>query len=256
MKHAKAFGGACAVAIAAAVLVPAIFGQRPDAKGGGDPWRTWIYDFQTLITGVAAVTAATLTIRTMERTDYRQEKRHRELVELTLRADRLRIDRVIFPQMQELAAAANQVAEAAASFAEISISGPKTDLETRLAVVDSVLSRIQWIMVRSVWDDARPLFSGYLVARIRALNDAVENAENRRDRVRTSKSYLDSLDVEVIYAGVEMLEEREEDVLAATTKGEHALSALRRALSDVAICVQDVIDESNRLGRQYEIAGR
>ncbi|TBH55042.1 hypothetical protein [Rhizobium leguminosarum] len=92
------------IVVAAGVLLPVIFGEPRTVQGstGGDSWRNVIYDFQTLITGLAAVFAAAITIRTMEKTDRRSERRHRELVELQLRPDRLRLGRALHPQIAEL----------------------------------------------------------------------------------------------------------------------------------------------------------
>ncbi|MBZ9659482.1 hypothetical protein LB523_10535 [Mesorhizobium sp. ESP-6-4] len=63
----------------------------------GDPITDWLYRWSTLITGVAAVAAAVMTIRQMQQTDEAQEDRHRQLVGLSLRADQLRAERATFP---------------------------------------------------------------------------------------------------------------------------------------------------------------
>jgi hypothetical protein len=85
------------------IILPALFGEPrgPDGRGG-DHWRNTIYDFQTLFTGLAAVVAAAYTVRTMEETERRSEKRHNELMSLQLRADRLKIERALNPQLYEL----------------------------------------------------------------------------------------------------------------------------------------------------------
>lgn len=49
-----------------------------------------IKEYQTLITGLAAVAAAFATINAMQRTEERQAERHVELIRLNLRAERLR----------------------------------------------------------------------------------------------------------------------------------------------------------------------
>ena len=98
--------GFAATALAATAVFPA--------------WKALIYDFQTLITGLAAVTAAVLTIRTMEETDKSAQdrheqlvanartadavaqRRHEQLVETSLRRDRLIIERMLYPRMIRL----------------------------------------------------------------------------------------------------------------------------------------------------------
>lgn len=53
-------------------------------------------EYQTLIAGLAAVAAAFATINTMHRTDEAQAERHRQLVDLTLRPDRLKANRAAY----------------------------------------------------------------------------------------------------------------------------------------------------------------
>ncbi|EHS51519.1 hypothetical protein PDO_1910 [Rhizobium sp. PDO1-076] len=93
------------VVVAAATILPAVlFGEARtvDGQAGGDPWRNFFLDFQTLVGGALAVFAAWLTVDKMESTDLRAQKRHEELVQLSLRADRLSIERLLFPQLSEL----------------------------------------------------------------------------------------------------------------------------------------------------------
>lgn len=90
--HSKGAIIACvSVILIMSILPPAFFGSH---DGGG--W-TFIKDFQTLITGFAAVGAAAATILVMVKTDAEQERRHRDIVRLSLRPDRLRIERMLNP---------------------------------------------------------------------------------------------------------------------------------------------------------------
>lgn len=63
----------------------------------------FVYKFQTLITGIFAIIAALITVRTMRITDERQELRHRELISLNLRRDRMRVRRAADPQLDLIA---------------------------------------------------------------------------------------------------------------------------------------------------------
>lgn len=92
-------GWGIAIVVATAIVLPVVFGVPRNVEGstGGDSWRNLIYDFQTLITGIAAVLAAAITIRTMEKTDRESDRRHRQLMELTLRPDRLKVSRSVEP---------------------------------------------------------------------------------------------------------------------------------------------------------------
>lgn len=80
-KTTRAFLGALIFALLVALILPAIFGTPPtfDDRSGGDPWRNFVYDFQTLITGVLAVCAAWATVHQMRRSDELQLQMHRAL---------------------------------------------------------------------------------------------------------------------------------------------------------------------------------
>lgn len=62
----------------------------------------FVFKFQTLITGVFAIIAALITVRTMRITDEKQELRHRELMSLNLRRDRMIVARAAKPQLEEI----------------------------------------------------------------------------------------------------------------------------------------------------------
>lgn len=57
----------------------------------------WVSNYQTLITGILAVAAAYVTVNAMSRAEDRQQSRHDELLKLSLRADRLRVQRAEYP---------------------------------------------------------------------------------------------------------------------------------------------------------------
>ncbi|APO76084.1 hypothetical protein AM571_CH03290 [Rhizobium etli 8C-3] len=98
-KNRRRVYGALAIIVGLGLALPVLFGESPtvDDRKGGNPWRNAIYDFQTLITGFAAVGAAYATVRAMQKTDKKADKRHRDLMELSLRSDRLKVDRAINP---------------------------------------------------------------------------------------------------------------------------------------------------------------
>ncbi|MER9590934.1 hypothetical protein NKI94_19275 [Mesorhizobium australicum] len=63
-----------------------------DFRSDGNPLEA----YQTLIVGLAAVAAAYATINAMNRTDDKAQKRHEDLVRLTLRADKIAADRAAY----------------------------------------------------------------------------------------------------------------------------------------------------------------
>ncbi len=62
----RALAGAGVATAGAVLIVPALFG------GKEDPWGKFVYDYQTLITGILALLAAQWTIRAMRAIDQRQ----------------------------------------------------------------------------------------------------------------------------------------------------------------------------------------
>ncbi|MBB3916186.1 hypothetical protein [Rhizobium fabae] len=90
------------IAAATGLLLPSIFGQPRIGNAGGDPWRNFIYDFQTLIAGFFAVGAAFVTFHQMQRFDARSEKRHEEQIKLALRPDVLRMQRANSPSVETM----------------------------------------------------------------------------------------------------------------------------------------------------------
>jgi branched-subunit amino acid transport protein len=95
---------AIVIAMLVALVFPVLFGQpaQMSDRTGGDPFRNLIYDFQTLITGALAVAAAWWTIHTMGATELAAERRHAQQVSLALRADKLAVERAIYPQVASL----------------------------------------------------------------------------------------------------------------------------------------------------------
>ncbi|WP_281037716.1 MULTISPECIES: hypothetical protein [unclassified Rhizobium] len=67
-----------------------------------NPWRDWLYDFQSLIGGILAVIAAAFTVLQMRISDDRSETLHKQARKLQLRGDGLRFERMYFALHTEL----------------------------------------------------------------------------------------------------------------------------------------------------------
>jgi len=80
-----------------AVVTAAIGFIAGMAWSGSGHQVDWVWDYQTLITGILAVAAAYVTVNAMSRAEDRQQSRHDELLKLSLRADRLKVQRAEFP---------------------------------------------------------------------------------------------------------------------------------------------------------------
>lgn len=83
-----------------AIMLPVLFGNRT-----ADGWAKWIYDFQTLITGFAAVAAAFFTISEMRRIASEQTSHHQENKRLATLEKRKKIVRFVRRVKHELTAA-------------------------------------------------------------------------------------------------------------------------------------------------------
>lgn len=66
------------------------------------PETTWLYDYQALVAGFMAIAAAGVTITAMTWIDFRQQKRHEDLMRLNLRRDRLRFRRAAVPVIERV----------------------------------------------------------------------------------------------------------------------------------------------------------
>ena len=110
----KGVAAAAIVILIMALLPPVVFGPHPqpssDYKDLGDGWATIIYNYQTLITGLLAVAAAAITVWKMGQIDGAQAERqrqnedvqaerHRQLIELGLRSELIKLERAINPQL-------------------------------------------------------------------------------------------------------------------------------------------------------------
>ncbi|GAA2867240.1 hypothetical protein GGQ99_001318 [Aminobacter niigataensis] len=83
-----------------------------------DHQAKWLYDYQTLITGIAAVGAAFITVSAMSRSEERQQQRHDELMKLNLRADRLRARRAAYPHSEQLEQSTRRLEKAIAAYGQ------------------------------------------------------------------------------------------------------------------------------------------
>ncbi|PND26781.1 hypothetical protein [Sinorhizobium sp. M4_45] len=76
------------VIICVLVFVPVIFFNREP-----NTLVQWVYDYQTLIGGLFAIAAAYVTVVHMRASDYDNDRRHEDLMALSLRSERLQLDR-------------------------------------------------------------------------------------------------------------------------------------------------------------------
>lgn len=87
-----------------AIVPPALWGDPPSALNdrGGDSWRNFILDFQTLIGGGLAIFAAWWTVTAMENTDAEAQRRHDEIMKATLVRDEKALARARYFMLQKI----------------------------------------------------------------------------------------------------------------------------------------------------------
>jgi hypothetical protein len=178
---------ACLIAALVATVLPAIFGTAPEAADGfkhlGDPWHDFVYNYQTLITGVAAVAAAFLTIRQMTLTDESSERRHQELLALSHRGDQMRLERALNPQYSDLVRISWALDER--RLGAPVFEGKHADEQRATWLSEEILPHVREIIRitdRKQLRDGEFLFGGVLSARLLVLNEAVKALEPKLSR--------------------------------------------------------------------------
>ncbi|WP_133118223.1 hypothetical protein [Rhizobium hidalgonense] len=131
---------------------------------------------------MAAVFAAAITIRTMEKTDRQSERRHRELIEFQLRPERLRLTRALHPQIDDLKNVAADLEDF--QYLEDRIpSGFDVNRRWLSGVADRYLDtffKLEAILKRRQFEEGINLFDGITT---RYLDELVENVSHTRNQL-------------------------------------------------------------------------
>lgn len=175
--------GLVAVVSGSALIPPILFGEARITKDqiGGDPWRNIIFDFQTLLTGMAAVAAASWTVYTMEKTDVRQERRHQQLVSLAIRADSLRADRAVNPQLEDFEYYVDEViAKLKHSFG--SEENAIQQFEGGSRGYRALVVTIETFFNRAPFEQAQDLFDGEMAYALTRIRDAINKIDHSWQR--------------------------------------------------------------------------
>ncbi|MGV2111910.1 hypothetical protein ACQZ46_11590 [Agrobacterium salinitolerans] len=158
--------GLAGLVFGVAVILPVVFGLPRGISGqGGDGWRNFIFDFQTLITGIAAVFAAGYTVRQMIRSDEKQDRRHKEAMAFAMRGETRRMDRGLHPQLKHLREAALKLD--AVWFEPEDINGKPYNqyrwFSEIIFPLKPIVNEILAILERSTIRDAADIFDGDLL---------------------------------------------------------------------------------------------
>lgn len=160
-----------------AFIIVVLFSLFWVTKGEASSASKFIYDYQTLITGIAAVFAAGYTVRQMRITDEMSEKRHRELVSLQLRADRLRVERLLFPALGDLEDALKKVSNFNLSVVQKILDDEPDNARLLIESLERECFEVLSILGNSQFKAAEDLFDGDLALRYSVTYDQLMELE-------------------------------------------------------------------------------
>lgn len=196
-----------------------------------------IYDFQTLITGGLAIVAAVWTVLTMESTDARSERRHRELVSLQLRSDALRVERMLFPFLNELIDRNCSMKQFDPQTIE-SRFGQAELTKALYGQVNEVIG-VGKVLQSEAYKNAEDLFGGILTHHLKALKIDLVRLQHSAGQVasiakewRKSANEPDEMDI------------ADRDAAVATFQKQHP---------EVIFTFDVVLIELKNLGKKYEV---
>lgn len=219
-------------------------------RHGGRCLRDLVHEFQTLITGFAALFAAGLTVLTMEKTDARQAQRHRQTVNLAIRADALVIDRLMSAGVKTLQTAQRvigDVSRASAGQRPESIVARLSEIRSQVSFAGQALQHPDWIA-------ARPLFRGELVRKTESLTDVLSKTLRTLRRygelsARIPEEDFDDETGQMYTIGTPLNSEEEYEVFTGI---DHCVETVHRSLPLICQRLEDQLSELERLKAMYE----
>lgn len=231
------------IVCAVILLFPVLASSVPGKLGSmADPWRDVVFNFQTLFAGILAVGAAYLSVRQMNVTDERSEQRHKELVTLQLRPDRLRLERAVNPQLEELKDLASLLKQV-----DIDLTGGEAgsgDIYYRAlrgfaASYLGAVVALSDVFSRGPWEEGKNLFDGRLTRKLEVLQTRLTFIREHLGRYRK----MTSVEVTQLDAGIYKL-----------TEFEGVKLKLFNDLLTLQGLVDEVISEIERTKSEYGIA--
>lgn len=164
------------IVLISAILLPAIFGEERlvQAQSGGDPWRNFVLDFQTIIGGFLAVFAAWWTVSTMEKADQAAQTRHNQILEATVFRDKralLRARNHILEHILNAKAFCSYFTER--SVAELRAEWPRT-VTTRYNNALTFVYKLKKAFSEQDWIDAKYLLEPSVIAPCVELQNACD----------------------------------------------------------------------------------
>ena len=212
-----------ALVFAAAILLPLLFGSSRIVEGqsGGDGWRNFIYDFQTLLTGILAIAAAWWNVSAMKAADASSDKRHNEVLEKA-RLDQQRIiERVVNPQTAQMRTASVILGMHKRTIMKVNtLEGQLERISISVHMMDFIITQLADIISRPQLREGMRLFDGEVTYKIHALEKRIEKAKEAATKVYERREEDDfgfmkkpARELDVLYGFMTRSEDEIEEVL-------------------------------------------
>ncbi|TBH55041.1 hypothetical protein [Rhizobium leguminosarum] len=164
-------------------------------------WMAWVDKFQTLITGIAAVTAAYLAIRQSQITDENSDRRHDQLMELSLRPIRLKIDRTVRPMAEQIEGALPDILRWEG---RLSAADGALFLADNIEEFDSLSGHWFKMVNNKQLRIGEDYFSGYMVNALSLAQEAAQRTFEEFHDIRPHLKHLSGGDVAKIHVAQKM----------------------------------------------------
>ncbi|OCJ65043.1 hypothetical protein A6U97_12140 [Agrobacterium tumefaciens] len=162
----------------AAIILPVIFGLPRGISGqAGDGWRNFIYDFQTLVTGILAIAAAWWNVTAMRAADKENDRRHKETLQ-NARFDEVRtIERALNPQVAQIRSALEMIQVQKKQMLMINtLEGQLERVAKHALFMSHFVRTLEEALSRPQIQDGMRFFDGTLTYEIGSLRNRVADA--------------------------------------------------------------------------------
>ncbi len=172
-----------------AMLPPLLFGEARTVKDqfGGDSWRNFIFDFQTLITGIAAVSAAFITVRQMRTSEMESQKRHREILGFAIRNEVRTLTNAFDTTIKPLVFAYGELLSSVTSVLEEEGLSYEEWYEIVVSRCLPPLERVSGALKGDHFVQAEPLFDSVVLRALRTCRSSVQSLTLTMDRYKAAK---------------------------------------------------------------------
>jgi hypothetical protein len=230
---------------------------EPLASGDPSCFRNFIYDYQTLLTGILAIVAAVITVSVAVKTEKMAQWRHAQLVRLQMRPDKLTLERGILPQAPVLRSSHKTIQDCRGFFVvlrreDAASARRMISSSSEIGMVVQAMQNLREAFADETWMAAETLFDGRLMLKRQFLTRSMPSFSIAVNLVRSTQRR--SRTQRMLYRGSRLTGGVASDENKAKPHGDdwEILKIPDRFLS-VATRLDDFMDELQRLSELYEI---